>query len=139
MTEQKINLAITQDERQPLLDRRLITATCTTESTTPSKALLRKALAKAAGAPQDLVVIRSVHTSYGTNQALITACVYEKKESLQQIELAHLQKRNQKEEPKQEQTQEKTEEKAEQAESKDQGGEETAQGEDSAASDAKTE
>ena len=61
---------------------------------TPARKTIRENVAKILGVPEDLVVVRSVKTPFGVNEAYAEVFVYSDKEKLLKIEPKHILIRN---------------------------------------------
>ena len=96
-----MNVDIVDKKPEQLMKRIAFTAKTVFEGKTPSRQDLRKEIAKALGAKEDLVVLRQIKTDYGSERAIITGFVYETPETLKRLEkkymaIRHLSKADQK-------------------------------------------
>jgi len=82
-----MNLKILEQKDEPLLSRKEIKAELTFEGTaTPSNDTVKKAIAKNLKADEKLVVVKSIYTTYGTNNADVNAYVYASEKEMTNIE-----------------------------------------------------
>lgn len=77
-----------------LLKRKEIKGTATTHGATPTRVSLRKELAKQLKVEENLIIIKGINSSYGSNQVDVEANVYEDRETLEKLTLDHIKKRN---------------------------------------------
>ncbi len=89
-----MEITITKKEDRPLLKRVDVSANITFEGATPSKKDAVAAIAKAAGAKKELVIVRSITTHYGTTTGTINASIYRDRAALEELELESLRKRH---------------------------------------------
>jgi ribosomal protein S24E len=85
-----MSVEITSKQEQKLLKRTILTAKVGFEGATPDRIHLRKQVAKAAGAKDDHVIIRTIKTGFGGGHALIEAAVYENVEDAKTLEKKNL-------------------------------------------------
>lgn len=90
------------------LPRQEVQAVVTFESTTPSRQELIKDLSAKLKTKADLIIVKTIYTSYGNKEAVVVAYVYDDENSMKSIEYPKMVEKNtlKKNEP-------KTEEKAE--------------------------
>src|SRR3989344_9547051 len=70
----------------PLLSRAELKAEISFEKATPKKEEIKKQVAAQLKAPENLIVIKSIETIYGTRTANILAYIYKDENSLKKIE-----------------------------------------------------
>jgi len=95
-----MKIEIKEKREVPLLSRTRISATVAFEKETPSRDSLRKEIAKAAGAKEELTIIKHIYTRFGKKEAKVIANVYKTVEDAKRIEEEHLVKKHFKEEKK---------------------------------------
>ncbi|RMF56026.1 hypothetical protein D6745_00520 [Candidatus Woesearchaeota archaeon] len=88
-----MNLSITSQKEQPLMNRVELTADLSYEGATPSRVDIKKALASQLNTDQELIIITKISTQYGFNKATVSANVYKKKEDI--LESEYMMKRQQ--------------------------------------------
>ncbi|MBD3209628.1 hypothetical protein GF367_04405 [Candidatus Woesearchaeota archaeon] len=94
---------ILSKETQPLLGRTLIQARISFEGTTPDRMKVREDVAKAAGVPAKQLLVRTINTIYGKQEATVTGAVYENMDDAKAVEHKSLiAKHEKKEAPKEE-------------------------------------
>jgi len=81
-----MDIEIHEKEAKPLLKRTDVKARIAFQGATPTKKLVVDAVAKAAGATHDLVIVRRINTQFGSQSAEVLACIYEDKKSLDALE-----------------------------------------------------
>lgn len=97
-----MQITIQEQHPQPLLGRTQITADVVFEGKTPTRALVRAALARTVKAEEELVIVRAIENAYGSPRARVTAYVYAKAQERDRIEQKHILKRSQSAKPAQE-------------------------------------
>ncbi|HIH05144.1 TPA: hypothetical protein HA372_03390 [Candidatus Woesearchaeota archaeon] len=83
-----MELSISQKDKEPLLSRMRVCGELAFESTTPSNAEVRKAVASSIKADEKLVVVRKVHNFFGRRKAAFEVCVYDDDKAMAAIEPA---------------------------------------------------
>lgn len=81
-----MELTITGNKENALLQRKDVTATLTFDKATPSNAEVSKALAAKLSAPEDAIVIKKIEGGFGTTSAKVRAVVYASAEQKLKIE-----------------------------------------------------
>ena len=81
-----MEVTIASKEEKPLLNRTEVWARLVFEGQTPSRRDVLRALAKALGAKEELVIVRRVLSAYGERAARVLAYVYQSRESLERLE-----------------------------------------------------
>jgi len=89
----KMDLKITREKVDPLLNRKEIDAEVSFEKVTPSREELRKAVAGKTASKEELVVVRLIKTIFGKTKATIKAYSYDDVISMNKIETANMLKR----------------------------------------------
>ena len=102
-----MNLDLKQKKEAPLLSRTEVLFTASTDSKTPSRSEVRKAVAKNLGVTEELVMIRSISTKYGSRSAEVKAHVYTAVEAAKKIEGKPVLKKHFSEEKKEQKAEEK--------------------------------
>lgn len=106
-----MEIKIEKKEANPLLKRIDVTSRVAFQGATPSKKDVIKAVAKAAGAKEELIVVKEIKTAFGSQVAIVTAHVYNDRETLEKLEhTSMLKKQSGKETKKEDET--KAEQKA---------------------------
>jgi len=95
-----MKLEIKEKKEVPLLSRTRVQLIASFDKETPSRDVLRKEVAKAAGAKEELTVIKHIYTKFGRKEAKIIANIYKTVEDAKRIEEEHLLKKHYKEEKK---------------------------------------
>jgi len=83
-------MEIISKEEQPLLKRTVIKARIAFEGKTPSRQEVRRKLAKALKAKEELLIIKHIYTGFGERSAEIHAALYERLEDAKAVEHAKL-------------------------------------------------
>lgn len=99
-----MHVEIIGQDKQPLLGRTVIQATVAFEGVTPTRKDVRKAVAKAAKLNEDNLIIKTITTGFGGQQANIEAAHYEKLEDAKALEHKSLMAKHEK--PQEEQKEE---------------------------------
>lgn len=81
-----MEIKITEQKQQPLLERAEITGELSYESVTPSRAELRRKIAEQLKVSEDLVVVDKIMPVFGKKESRITVHVYQKKEDAARYE-----------------------------------------------------
>ena len=82
-----VNIEIKEKKENKLLSRVELTAHASFhKKATPSGQAVKESIAKALGTETEMVVVKNIHTSYGTNTATISAYHYSNKDVLQKLE-----------------------------------------------------
>ncbi|MBU2589470.1 MAG: hypothetical protein KKA65_01940 [Nanoarchaeota archaeon] len=81
-----IQLDIVQEKEMPLLERKRVTANLSFNGATPSKAELRKDIAKKLKVDEKLVAIRHVYQKFGSSNAKLIVHVYKDFDALCSLE-----------------------------------------------------
>ena len=81
-----LEIKITEQKAQPLLERTEINAILSYESETPSRAALRKKAAEQLKVPEERVFVGRMMPVFGEKQSRITVHVYQKKEDAAKYE-----------------------------------------------------
>jgi small subunit ribosomal protein S24e len=89
-----MEIQIVKKEEKPLLQRIEVTARIAFEGPTPGKKQVVSAVAKATGARQETIIVRSIKTSYGDRSALVLANVYADRPALERLERQSMVKKN---------------------------------------------
>lgn len=89
-----MNVNVIGSTDNKLLDRKEVEAEVTFDGATPKRAQLRDAIGQKIGANPELIVLRSVSSSFGRHAVKVTAHVYSKKESLESVEPVHVKVRD---------------------------------------------
>ena len=89
-----MKLEIQKDWDNPLLSRRRVTLLVEYDGATPSRAVIRKEVAKKVGAEESLITIRHVYSRFGRQKAKVVAHVYTYAEVLKKLEDEYVQKRH---------------------------------------------
>jgi small subunit ribosomal protein S24e len=82
----RMDIEIQGTDAQPLLNRTELKARIAFQGATPTKKQVVEAVAKAAGAKHDLVIVRKISTHFGSRSAEVLARVYNDKKSLETLE-----------------------------------------------------
>lgn len=104
-----MNFQILKDEKKPLLKRREISGKLGYEARTPSRLEAKKELAKQLNVKEELVVIKKIVPSVGTQAARFEAFIYEDEPTMKAVEAGHAIRKNSPAEKKQEPVQESAE------------------------------
>lgn len=90
-----MDLNITQQKKNDLLQRLEISGTLTFSGATPSKTQVQEQLSQHLHLPAEHLVLRSVHTAYGNQQASFSAVAYDSAEAKKKFEIvpSHLKKK----------------------------------------------
>ena len=91
-----MNLTITQQKENKLLQRKEVTATVTFQGATPSNAQVTELLAKETGVAPEQVVIKNIKTRCGHQTADVRCVAYPSAEAKQKVEVvpSHLKKKD---------------------------------------------
>lgn len=81
-----MDINITKQTEQPLLNRKIITGSMTFERATPNYAEVKKELSKKLSTSEELIVIKNIYTSFGERNADFNAFVYNTADDLKRIE-----------------------------------------------------
>ncbi|MBU1199244.1 MAG: hypothetical protein KKF46_04405 [Nanoarchaeota archaeon] len=88
-----MNIQIISDEKKPLLNRREISAKIGFDNKTPSRANIKKEIAKKLNVKEDLVVVKLVNPDYGTTSAVLEIDVYDNEKTMKDVASDYLAKR----------------------------------------------
>lgn len=93
-----MKFTLVEEKKQPLLGRReLLYLAEYPQAATPSKTDLKRLIVAATKAPENLIVIHKLITSFGTQQAQVDVLIYDNEQSYNKYGVIHKQKK--KEEP----------------------------------------
>lgn len=81
-----MDIEIQSKEAKPLLRRTDVKARIAFQGATPAKKMVVDAVAKAAGAKHDLVIVHRIDTQFGSQSAQVLARIYDDKKSLETLE-----------------------------------------------------
>jgi len=81
-----MEMSISQKTKEPLLSRMRVCGNLTFEATTPSKDELKKAIAAALKADENLVVVKKIDNAFGKRAAKFEACVYDDEKIMATVE-----------------------------------------------------
>ena len=81
-----MEIQITKQEQQPLFHTTKVEASITFQGATPTRKAVVAAVAKAMKAKQELIIVKKVATSYGNQEAKVTAYVYDDRKALEALE-----------------------------------------------------
>lgn len=81
-----MKLTVKKKESNLLLSREEIEAIINVSDATPSFAEVKKELSSKIGKPEELTVIKSIYQQFGSDEAKVSAFVYDSKENLDKIE-----------------------------------------------------
>ena len=122
-----MQLEITNQEKQPLLHRTVVTCNVKSEKT-PTRMEVKELLSAKLGSDKELLYLQEIKTNFGSNDFTVTARLYDSKEFAEKVEAKYIKERNNpkeekkpevseepKEEPAEAPKEEATEEKAEEA------------------------
>jgi ribosomal protein S24E len=113
-----MNIQIIKDEKKPLLKRRELTGKIGYEGKTPARLEIRKELAKAVNAKEELVIVKKVKPDYGSQSAKMEANIYDDEKTMKEVEQNYMLVRHGAGEKKEEQKEEKEEKEAPKREEK---------------------
>ncbi len=85
-----MNLTITEKTNNPLLSRTEVQANIIFEGSTPKRVQVQKALAKSLKADEKMVIVQTIHTSFGEPKAHIVAHAYSDEKAMKDNERANL-------------------------------------------------
>jgi ribosomal protein S24E len=81
-----MRIEITEKKEQPILSRISVKAHIIFDKSTPSAEEVKKNLASALKADENLVIVKEIYTEFGSSEANVYAYVYNSKEEMQKIE-----------------------------------------------------
>ena len=81
-----MEIELKKERETPLLSRKRYVFDIKFEGATPSREIIRDAVAKKVNADRDLTIIKHVYNKYGMENAKVFAHVYDKKEDMMRIE-----------------------------------------------------
>lgn len=85
-----MKLTLAQEKKQPLLGRKDSMYDAVYPGTaTPSLAEVTKAIAAATKSPENLIVIKKLHTRFGTSSAQIAVEIYDNEQSFSTYHVVH--------------------------------------------------
>ena len=88
-----MNIQIISDEKKPLLNRREVSAKIGFDNKTPSRANIKKEIAKKLNVKEELVVVKMVNPDYGTTSAVLDIDVYDNDKTMKDVASDYLAKR----------------------------------------------
>jgi ribosomal protein S24E len=89
-----MKIKILEKKDEPLLRRQNIKIEVEFEKEVPSRALIREHVAKALKAEQDMVVVYSINSSFGSRKADVIVHYYSDKKFMQKVVNEHMNKRH---------------------------------------------
>ena len=85
-----MKLTLTQEKKQPLLGRKeYLYVAEYPQAATPSLAEVKKAVAAATKSPENLIVVKKLHTRFGVSAAQIDVEVYDTEQSFSTYHVIH--------------------------------------------------
>ena len=85
-----MKLTLAHEKKQPLLGRKeYIYVADYPQAATPSLAEVTKAVAAATKSPENLIVIKKLHTRFGTSSAQIAVEIYDNEQSFSTYHVVH--------------------------------------------------
>ncbi|MGD2247341.1 MAG: 30S ribosomal protein S24e [Candidatus Methanofastidiosia archaeon] len=89
-----MEIQILEEKDNPLLNRKEIQLRIIQDAGSPKMADLRKKIAAQLSQNESLFVVQNVYAEYGMNESRCLLKVYHKKERLQEVEAAHVLRKN---------------------------------------------
>lgn len=101
-----MDINITEDKNNALLNRRQVNFNVNFEGATPSRKDVKLRLAAMLNVPAELVIVQNIDNTFGKQEALGYAKVYENEERMKEIEREYVLQKNElpQEEPEEEST-----------------------------------
>lgn len=89
-----MKIKIVEKEDQPLLRRQNIKADVEFEKEVPNRALIREHIAKALNSNQEMVIVKTIKSSFGSKTANVIVHAYSDKKFMEKVVKKHIQKRH---------------------------------------------
>ena len=106
-----MQLDITNQEKQPLLHRTIVTCNVKSDKT-PTRMEVKELLSAKLGSDKELLYLQEIKTNFGSNDFTVRARLYDDKEYAEKIEAKYIKERNKPKEEKKEKPKEEPKEEA---------------------------